>query len=404
MISYLNLNTILELLRAVVDITVTWVVLYLILKIVRNNSRTIQIFKGIVVIVLIQAIANIFKLDTIALLAGMFVQWGPLALIILFAPEIRSILEKLGKTNLFSRINTLTVNEREKLVDELVKATAELSQTQTGALISLEQSHSLSDFIKTGTKMNSIVTSELLCSIFVPGTPLHDGAVIIQGDQIACASAYFPPTTFDFPSSYGARHRAAIGISEITDSISIVVSEETGTISIAEGGKLQAMQVDELRSYLLKVICHTENIVEGSKQIEQTNLDEVEFAQGVESDKHKGPRITAHLMKKSVKKYTKHKVNDDEKEAIDEKAENEKKNAIEAIENQEMQTPAKKRGRPKKVKSLNENQETAVNHELDEPAKTNLNSEEKADEVKASFEEAQEVAEEIVFVEKGSDE
>lgn len=95
------------------------------------------------------------------------------------------MLEKLGKTNVFSRISILTVNERENLVDELVKAAGELSATQTGALISLEQSHSLSDYIKTGTKMNSIVTSELLCSIFVPGTPLHDGAVIIQGDKIA---------------------------------------------------------------------------------------------------------------------------------------------------------------------------------------------------------------------------
>ena len=148
----------------------------------------------------------------------------------------------------------------------------------------MEQSHSLSDFIKTGTKMNSIVTSELLCSIFVPGTPLHDGAVIILGDQIACASAYFPPTTFDFPSSYGARHRAAIGISEITDSISIVVSEETGTISVAEGGRLQVMTPEGLRNYLMKVICQTENVVEGNKQVEKTNLDEVEFEQGKESE------------------------------------------------------------------------------------------------------------------------
>lgn len=382
MISYLNLTTFLELLRAVIDIICTWIVLYLILKIVRNNSRTIQIFKGIIVIILIQAFANIFHLETIALLAGLFIQWGPLALIILFAPEIRSILEKIGKTNLFSRMTTLTVNEREKLVDELVKASAELSKTQTGALISLEQGHSLSDYIKTGTKMNSIVTSELLCSIFVPGTPLHDGAVIIQGDQIACASAYFPPTTFDFPSSYGARHRAAIGISEITDSISIVVSEETGTISIAEGGKLQTMDETSLRDYLMRVICHTENVVEGNRQIEQTNLDEVEFAQGKESEKHKGPRITAHLMKKSVKKYSKHKVDDKQIEVLNEK----KEQKIEEKKNEENDQ------KNKKMKKVKENK--------------NLTSDDKLDSMVNSIQqEPSEVAQEIVFVEeeKGSE-
>ena len=391
MINYLNLTTLLELLRAVVDIICTWVVLYFILKIVRNNSRTIQIFKGIIVIILIQAIANIFNLETIGLLAGLFIQWGPLALIILFSPEIRGMLEKMGKTNLFSRISTLTVNEREKLVDELVKAAAELSKTQTGALISLEQSHSLSDFIKTGTKMNSIVTSELLCSIFVPGTPLHDGAVIIQGDQIACASAYFPPTTFDFPSSYGARHRAAIGISEITDSISIVVSEETGTISVAEGGRLQVMTPEGLRNYLMKVICQTENVVEGNKQVEKTNLDEVEFEQGKESEKHKGPRITAHLMKKSVKKYNKHKVDPTEMETLNEKVIEKEKTA-----------PTKRKRRTTK-------KETAEQETVKEtPAETaELSSDGKLDAIIGTFhDEPSEVAEEIVFVEdkKGSEE
>ena len=128
-------------------------------------------------------------------------------------------------------------------------------------MITLEQWHSLSDFIKTGTRMNSIVTADLLQTIFMPSTPLHDGAVIIQGDRIACASAYFPPTNLEVPSRYGARHRAAIGISEITDSVTIVVSEKTGRISIAEEGKLITMNQQSLRAYLEQVILQDEEEV-----------------------------------------------------------------------------------------------------------------------------------------------
>lgn len=295
MLNIFNASTLLAVVNAIIDILCTWVIFYFVLKIVRNNSRTIQIFKGVVIIIIVQAIANLFNLKTLLVLVNMFVNWGPLALIILFSPEIRSMLEKIGQTNILSRISTLTVNEREFLVDELVKATVELSNTQTGALISIEQGHSLSDFIKTGTKMNSIVTSELLCSIFVVGTPLHDGAVIIQGDKIACASAYFPPTTFDFPSSYGARHRAAIGISEITDSISIVVSEETGKISIAEDGKLTVVDEAQLREYLLQTICLQENVLSTSTQVSDMKQDELEFVK--EKNAQKAPKITAKKKK-----------------------------------------------------------------------------------------------------------
>lgn len=273
MFGYLTFNNIIALLRLVLDICVVWVVIYYCIKIVKNNSRTIQIFKGILLIFIIRFIATFLGLKTVEALANLFVTWGFLAFIIIFQPEIRALLEKLGKTSVFSRISTLTINERERLVDELVKACADMSKTKTGALISLEQGHSLSDFIKTGTQMNSVVTSELLCSIFVPGTPLHDGAVIIQGVKIACAAAYFPPTTKDFPSSYGARHRAAVGISEITDSVTIVVSEETGNISISEGGKLTVVSDKSLREYLLMIICQTQNEVVATKISKESELE-----------------------------------------------------------------------------------------------------------------------------------
>lgn len=254
-----NLNISLETIKNItvmfLDIFIIWLILYYALRIIRNNARTVQIFKGIMVIVVIDGLAKILGLKTLQYLADMFINWGLLAIIIIFQPEIRSLLEKMGKSNVFSRITTLTGNERENLVDNIVTAVMLLSKDQTGALISIEQGHSLEDFIQTGTRLNSDVTAELLTSIFVTSTPLHDGAVIIQGDKIACASAYFPPTNMELPSRYGARHRAAIGISEITDAVTIVVSEETGNVSIAEAGKLIVVDREELRNYLLRVIC-----------------------------------------------------------------------------------------------------------------------------------------------------
>ncbi len=239
----------------ILDIFIIWLIIYYALRIIRNNTRTIQIFKGILFVVIVDGLAKILGLKTLQYLADMFINWGFLAIIIIFQPEIRSILERMGKSNVFSRITTLTGNEKEKLVDDIVTAVMLLSKDQTGALISIEQSHSLEDFIQTGSRLNSDVTAELLTSIFVTSTPLHDGAVIIQGDKIACASAYFPPTNMELPSRFGARHRAAIGISEITDAVTIVVSEETGAVSVTEGGKIFRVDRKQLRDYLLRVIC-----------------------------------------------------------------------------------------------------------------------------------------------------
>ena len=251
----LSMLTVKTVLQAALDIFVMWLILYYALRLVRSNSRTIQIFKGILLIIAVDVLAKIFGLSTLEFFADIFLNWGFLAIIIIFQPEIRSLLEKMGKSNLFTRMTTLTGNEKENLVDQIVTAVMLLSKDQTGALISIEQSHSLDDFIATGTPMNSDVTAELLTSIFVTSTPLHDGAVIIQGDKIACASAYFPPTNLELPSRYGARHRAAIGISEITDCVTIVVSEETGNVSITEGGKIFTVNRNQLRDYLLRVIC-----------------------------------------------------------------------------------------------------------------------------------------------------
>jgi|GEM_PF-146194 len=247
-------------LRTAVDVLVVWVLVYYLLKIVKNSQKTIQIFKGVLFVVIVQAIAKYFGLTTVAWLTDNVMSWGFLALIVLFQPEIRSVLERMGKTNILSRITVLTGSEKAQLVDELMAATAHMSESKTGALITIEQSHSLDDFIKTGVKINSNVSAELLCTIFDTSTPLHDGAVIIQGDKIACASAYFPPTSIDLPSRYGARHRAAIGISEISDAFTIVISEESGRVSVTSQGKIIQMNEAKLRDYLNRVILNKEKV------------------------------------------------------------------------------------------------------------------------------------------------
>ncbi len=272
----------------VIDIVVIWMIILAALRIVRGKSSTMQIFKGIIFVIIVDVLAKVMNLKTLQFLTNMFINWGFLAVIIIFQPEIRTILERLGKSSFFSRMSSLSGNEKEKLVDNIVTAVRLLSADQTGALISIEKSHPLDDFIATGTRLNSDVTAELLTSIFVTSTPLHDGAVIIQGDKIACASAYFPPTTADIPSRYGSRHRAAIGISEITDAITIVVSEETGNVSIAEGGKLIAVNEQQLRKYLTHIIIgqteengednDDETIIEADVHELQTKMDDTPAA------------------------------------------------------------------------------------------------------------------------------
>ncbi len=256
----LTYESIIHYLQVGIDIIAVWIVLNYLIKVVRTNQKTIQIFQGILLIIIVQSVSKLLGLTTIAWLADNIVSWGFLAIIVIFQPEIRSILERLGKSNALARIATLTSTEKESLIDELMAATANLTASKTGALITLEQAHSLEDYVNTGIRMNSLVSAELICSIFMTTTPLHDGAVIIQGDKLSCASAYFPPTNMDLPAKYGARHRAAIGISEISDAVTIVVSEETGRVSVAEQGKLIQMNEKKLRAYLERIVLNKENI------------------------------------------------------------------------------------------------------------------------------------------------
>ncbi len=261
--------------RIVLDIGIMWFILYYAITFVKNNSRTIQIFKGIIFVLIFNGFARLLGLTTVQYVTNIIISWGFLAVIIIFQPEIRAALERIGKTNTFSKITTLLANEKEELVNQIYEATIVLSKEKVGALISIEQSSSLQDYIKTGIAVNATVSKELLCSIFMTTTPLHDGAVVIQGDKIACASAYFPPTSINLSSRYGARHRAGLGISEVTDALTIVVSEETSAISIAENGRIFTVNEKQLKDYLRRVICNEEiEIKNTSKNRNKLRLDD----------------------------------------------------------------------------------------------------------------------------------
>jgi len=276
------------------DILVVWGLIYSGLRIVRNNSRTIQLVKGVLIIVLVKALAVWLGLNALNYLIEMFLNWGVVVILVVFQPEIRGMLEKVGKTTAILTTD-VSVSQIQQMINELVEACSQMSKSKTGALISIERTQSLSDFIRTGIVMDSEVSTELLGTIFQYGTPMHDGAVIIQGNKIACAAAYFPPTTKDLPSKYGARHRAAVGISEITDSITIIVSEETGNISVAVNGQLTQYPPEGLQRYLTNML--VQNSTQNTSSILVPMLNQAKSmskrAKKIEEDTNKDERVKA---------------------------------------------------------------------------------------------------------------
>ncbi|MDD2489698.1 MAG: diadenylate cyclase CdaA [Bacilli bacterium] len=240
--------------RKIIDVSLVWLVFYFILKNIRNNVKMTLLFKGMVFIILIKIISDWLNLVTIGLLFEYVIMWGPLALIIIFQPEIRNVLEQIGKGQLLGRHKILTVSEREHLVNEIAQAIEYLKKARIGALIVIERDVSLFDYIERAKKIYANISSELLISIFFPNNPLHDGGIIIQGDKITCAGAVFP-TSVDMKmvKRLGTRHRAAIGISEETDCIALIVSEETGRISIAVGGELSYnLTIEDVKEIILE--------------------------------------------------------------------------------------------------------------------------------------------------------
>lgn len=249
----ITVTDILSILRDFVDVLLVWFVIYYILKNIKNNIKLSLIFKGIVFIILLYVISDIFGFVTIGVLLDYILQWGPIALIVIFQPEIRTILEQLGRTQLLGRHKVLTVDERERMVYEMINAIDYLRKERIGALIVIERDISLGNYIDKAKKLYADLTSELLIAIFYEGNPLHDGGVIIQGDRITCAGAVFPTSNSPkLNKRLGTRHRAALGLAEETDAICIVVSEETGRVSIAlKGEMLYNLTLDDVRMMLI---------------------------------------------------------------------------------------------------------------------------------------------------------
>jgi diadenylate cyclase len=238
-------------LASIVDIVLVWYVIYKLINVIRG-TKAVQLLKGILVILLVRVVSEFLGLQTLSWMMEQAITYGFLAIIIIFQPELRRALEQLGRGKFFSRSSNLDDEDPEKTVDAIVKATDYMAKRRIGALISIEKETGMGDYIETGIQLNSNISSELLINIFIPNTPLHDGAVIIQKNNVAAAACYLPLSESPFISKeLGTRHRAALGISEVTDSLTVVVSEETGNISLTKNGELhRSINLDELKKLL----------------------------------------------------------------------------------------------------------------------------------------------------------
>ncbi len=250
----MDYNAILNIVSKIIDIAFVWMMFYFILKYLRNNVKLILIFKGVLVLILIKILSQLLNLNTVGIILEYVIEWAPIALIVIFQPEIRTVLESIGRSKLLGRHKVLTVDQREKLIYEITQALDYLKKNRIGALIAIERDYSLRQYIEPANKIYADISSELLVSIFFPNNPLHDGAVIVQGEKITCAGVIFPTSMNPSISKrLGTRHRAALGISEMTDAIAIVVSEETGRISIAIKSELNYnLSVDDAKMILME--------------------------------------------------------------------------------------------------------------------------------------------------------
>lgn len=272
----MTFDSILSLVKKIFDVLLVWLALYYILKNLRKNVKMVLLFKGILIIVLLKIISDLFDLVTIGYLLDYMITWGPLAIIVIFQPEIRNVLEHLGRSQLLGRHKVLTVDEREKVVYEITSAMETLRKERIGALMVIERDNSLTEYIQKSKKIYADISSDLLISIFFPNNPLHDGGVIIQGDKITSAGAIFPTSdNLKISKRLGTRHRAALGISETGDCIALVVSEETGRLSIAMNGELNYnLTLDEVKMILLEELRPKRSLILDEEEVEEETDEE----------------------------------------------------------------------------------------------------------------------------------
>ncbi|ALV22612.1 MULTISPECIES: diadenylate cyclase CdaA [Carnobacterium] len=220
-----------------VDIMVVTFFIYQLIKILKG-TKAVQLLKGIAVIMLIKIGSFFLQLQTVDWIVDLVIQWSVLAIIIIFQPELRRGLEHLGRGSFFKN-NQRKIDPAKKMIQQIDQAVQYMAKRRIGALISIQMETGLEEYISTGIALDADISGELLINIFIPNTPLHDGAVIIKNHKIAAAAGYLPLSESSLiPKDLGTRHRAAIGLSEVTDAITVIVSEETGGVSISHRGDL----------------------------------------------------------------------------------------------------------------------------------------------------------------------
>lgn len=253
----------------VLDILLVWYLIYKLLMYARG-TQMMNLLKGVGIFLVAKSVSSVMGLQTVDWLLGQVLSWGVVAMIILFQPELRRALEILGR-DLFKNRKSKS-NRSEKLINDIEKSVQYMSKRKIGALISIEGEDGLGEYISTGIPLDAEVSNQLLINIFIPNTPLHDGAVIISNYEIAAASCYLPLSESTLiPKELGTRHRAAIGLSEVSDAVTVIVSEETGDISVVKGDKMnRALSREDFRRILEEYLFVEE---EGQKDIIQIVRD-----------------------------------------------------------------------------------------------------------------------------------
>lgn len=253
----------------VLDILLVWYLIYKLLMYARG-TQMMNLLKGVGIFLVAKSVSSVMGLQTVDWLLGQVLSWGVVAMIILFQPELRRALEILGRDLFKNRKNKS--NRSEKLINDIEKSVQYMSKRKIGALISIEGEDGLGEYISTGIPLDAEVSNQLLINIFIPNTPLHDGAVIISNYEIAAASCYLPLSESTLiPKELGTRHRAAIGLSEVSDAVTIIVSEETGDISVVKGDTMnRALSREDFRRVLEEYLFVEE---EGQKDIIQIVRD-----------------------------------------------------------------------------------------------------------------------------------
>ena len=252
-----------------VEIVLIAIFFYLILVWIKD-TRAWMLLRGIVIIIVFFFVAALLQMNTILWLGEKLVSAGLIALIVVFQPELRAALERLGRSNWMNRILPVVVGKEsvkrfsDRTMQDLVKASYEMGMVKTGALIVVEKDVQLTEYERTGIEIDAILSHQLLINIFEKNTPLHDGAVIVRGDRVISATCYLPLTdSMMLSKELGTRHRAAVGISEVSDSVTIVVSEETGKVSVATENRL-IRDVDP--GELTEILTRLQNVAETSEK------------------------------------------------------------------------------------------------------------------------------------------